>query len=151
MENTIRIAASAIVVRDGKILLVRYQTPDGGSLLVGPGGATDHGEDLCQTCVREVREETGLVIQVGNLLFVEDLLTSKYRMFKFWFLAEVVGGQLIETEEARTEGIVQVGWYTKAELEDEIVFPALVKERDWGLLQKEACQTIYAGIKRAMF
>lgn len=151
MENRVRIAGAAIVVHDHKVLLVRYKNSDNGSYLVGPGGGANHDEDLVDTVKREVMEETGLVVKVDNLLFVEDLLTDKYRMLKFWFLCEVTGGELAETDEAKIDGIVHVGWYRKEDLADEMVFPACMKELDWGKLKDGEYKTEYFGLKRAIF
>ncbi len=151
MEKIVRIAASAVIIHDGKILLNRCPDGRGGSFLLGPGGGANHGEDLVDTVKREVMEETGLEVHVGNLLFVEDLLTEKYRMFKFWFLCDLVGGELIETDEAKIEGIVNVGWYGKEELASEIVFPAPIKDLDWDDLKNGERKTEYFGLKRARF
>jgi ADP-ribose pyrophosphatase YjhB (NUDIX family) len=61
---------------------------------VGPGGGIHINEDLNQALVREVQEETGLIMQPGKMLFVEDLLTKHYRMLKFWFFGTIIEGQL---------------------------------------------------------
>jgi len=53
----------------GRVLLVRaaaYLTVAGDWFL--PGGGIDHGEDPVTTLVRELREETGLDVEVGPLL-----------------------------------------------------------------------------------
>lgn len=68
-----RVAAYALVVRGDKVLLVRNSPrgpyPGGWTL---PGGGIDHGESPQQAVVREVAEETGLELQVGEALTVLD-------------------------------------------------------------------------------
>ena len=62
-----RVAAYAVILRDGAILLSRLSeriTPD--ELWTLPGGGLDHGEDPRDAVVREVHEETGLDAVVGE-------------------------------------------------------------------------------------
>lgn len=66
-----RVAAYALVVQDGQVLLTRNSArgPHPGSWTL-PGGGIDHGEDPRATVVREVREETGLTCTPGEVLDV---------------------------------------------------------------------------------
>jgi 8-oxo-dGTP diphosphatase len=62
-----RVAAYAVILREGEILLSRLSetvTPD--ELWTLPGGGLDHGEDPRDAVVREVHEETGLDAVVGE-------------------------------------------------------------------------------------
>ncbi|MFP4173447.1 MAG: NUDIX domain-containing protein, partial [Candidatus Hydrogenedentota bacterium] len=60
-----RIRVAAIAVRDGAILLVRHEK-HGERYWLLPGGGVDFGETLTEALAREVREETGLAIEVGG-------------------------------------------------------------------------------------
>lgn len=58
----------AVVVHDGRLLVVRRgHDPGRGSWSV-PGGRVEPGESPDAACAREVREETGLDVEVGGLL-----------------------------------------------------------------------------------
>ena len=62
-----RVAAYAVILRDGEILLSRLApqvTPE--ELWTLPGGGLDHGEDPRDAVVREIFEETGLDAEVGE-------------------------------------------------------------------------------------
>lgn len=70
------VAIGAVIVDAGRVLLVRR----GSEPLKGewslPGGALELGESLCEGLVREVREETGLVVEPVELI---ELLDRIYR------------------------------------------------------------------------
>ncbi len=96
-----RIAAGAIVLRDGALLLVRYADPSGGSYLVCPGGASREEEGISETVVREVQEETGVTVRPVKPLIIEDLLGYEFKMCKIWLLCERVSGEVERAEGAR--------------------------------------------------
>ena len=85
-------------------------------------------ESITQALEREVKEETGLEVNPFKLLFVEDLLSSHYRMVKIWFLCHAVGGQVEKTQGAIDEGIIEVRWYKRDELTNEAVYPPVLLE-----------------------
>ena len=61
-----RVAAYAVVVRDGHILLSRLAPRvTRAELWTLPGGGLEHGEDPREAVVREVHEETGLHVTIG--------------------------------------------------------------------------------------
>lgn len=78
-------AAYAICVRDGQILLARSPAQDGTPEWVVPGGGMEHGEDPYDTVRREVEEETGYRIEVTGLLGVD----SSHHVFRKGFGAPV--------------------------------------------------------------
>jgi 8-oxo-dGTP diphosphatase len=129
--NPHRIAAGGIVLKDDSMLLVRYGTTDGGSYLVGPGGALDEGETAVEAIIRETMEETGVMVRPHRVLWIEDLQCSRFKMCKIWMLCDVVWGDAIPTEGARAEGITEAGWYKKGQLQNEIVYPTPVMQHDW--------------------
>jgi 8-oxo-dGTP diphosphatase len=73
-----RLAAKALVLRGPvdarQVLLARLSrfAVEAGQWTL-PGGGVDHGERPADALVREMREETGLVAEVGALLGVHDL------------------------------------------------------------------------------
>jgi ADP-ribose pyrophosphatase YjhB (NUDIX family) len=74
------VAAKAVVVEDGEILLTRNLNPDDpdGEFFLLPGGGQLHGESLVDCLRREVHEETGYVVEVGELLWVRDYIGASH-------------------------------------------------------------------------
>jgi len=65
-----RPSAYAVIIHEGKLLVVTRRRT--GNFFL-PGGGVEKGESITLTLQREVREETGINISVGNLLdFAED-------------------------------------------------------------------------------
>lgn len=132
-----RIAAGGLTFKDNAVLLVRYRNKDGGTYLVGPGGALKDEEDVVQAIVRETKEETGITVRPRSIVAIEDLLCSRFKMSKVWMACEVIEGQISNTEEARKEEIIEVGWFAREQLTKEVVFPPLLMQYDWGHLQDD--------------
>lgn len=66
-----RACARAIVIHDGK-LLVMERFKMGKTYYTLLGGLVNHGESPAEAALREVREESGVVVQDPRLVFVED-------------------------------------------------------------------------------
>ncbi|MGW4564472.1 NUDIX hydrolase [Streptomyces sp. NPDC004561] len=104
MRRNLRVAAYAVCVRDGQILLARSPGRDGTPEWVLPGGGMEHGEDPYDTVRREVTEETGYRIEVTGLLGVDSRrhlfprrrLTPEtdHHALRLVYEGEVVGGEL---------------------------------------------------------
>ena len=65
----IRTSAKAIVIREGRLLALRLHDADG-DFYIMPGGGQRAGERLQEAARREVLEETGVRVAVGDLAFV---------------------------------------------------------------------------------
>ena len=140
MSKAHRIAAGGIVFKDDSVLLVRYRDGNGGTYLVGPGGALEDEENIVQAIVRETMEETNVKVQPKRVVIIEDLLCSRFKMSKVWMICDVVEGTVRKTAGAEKEGITDAAWFTKAQLTGEVVFPAPLMQRDWNQLKSETWQ-----------
>jgi 8-oxo-dGTP diphosphatase len=67
-----RLAAYAVCIEDGQVLLARHVSPEHGSTWTLPGGRVEHGEDPFAAVIREVAEETGCDAVVERLLGVDS-------------------------------------------------------------------------------
>lgn len=77
----IRVAAKAVIVQDRAVLLTRNVHPDDpeGEFFLLPGGGQQHGEALSDCLRREVSEETGYRVEVGDLLWVRDYIGASHQ------------------------------------------------------------------------
>ncbi len=93
-----QLAVSAAIVRDGKILLVRRAVPPANHYYTFPGGRVEYGETLAQAVAREVAEETGLTIEVRDMLGWREYLPSKHGGIGHFiilpFAARWIGGEI---------------------------------------------------------
>lgn len=85
----------------GRVLLVQRGKPPGAGLWTVPGGRLEGGETLAQAVAREVREETGLVVEVGALACVVERMGDDYHFVILDYLARVVGGMLAHGSDAK--------------------------------------------------
>ncbi len=67
-----RLAAYAVCVEDGRVLLARWVGPSGKSNWTLPGGRVEHAEDPFDAVIREIAEETGCDAVVERLLGVDS-------------------------------------------------------------------------------
>jgi ADP-ribose pyrophosphatase YjhB (NUDIX family) len=66
---------TGICIEDEQILLLNQDT-DGPRTWSLPGGKAEDGETLAQALIREMAEETGLVVEVGRLLYLCDNVSA---------------------------------------------------------------------------
>jgi ADP-ribose pyrophosphatase YjhB (NUDIX family) len=100
--------AQAIVRRGEDILLCANRWySDRPPVWTLPGGRAEPGELLADALVREVREETGLEVEVGRLAYVVEARSpSAKRLFLTCvFRAEVVGGEFGESHDIGVEDV----------------------------------------------
>ncbi len=68
------VAVGVVVMRDGKILLVQRGKEPGLGLWAVPGGMVELGETSREAAAREAFEETGLIVEVGDVVWIADSL-----------------------------------------------------------------------------
>lgn len=83
-----REACRGLVIKDGKILLIHELNKD---VYMSPGGGVEEGETLSQCCERELMEEAGLKVSVGEHLFTINEYVFDELFIANYFLCEIIG------------------------------------------------------------
>jgi 8-oxo-dGTP diphosphatase len=113
------VGVGAVVVRDGKALIIkRAHEPRKGEWSL-PGGLLELGESLQDAVRREIKEETSLDIEVGPVIETfdrvhrDDAGKIRYHFVIVDFVCWPDGGEAIPGSDA--EG---VAWVTPGEIDD---------------------------------
>ncbi|MGE5560970.1 MAG: ElyC/SanA/YdcF family protein [Chloroflexota bacterium] len=82
-------SAGVVIVRDGKVALIRREHGSGKAHYLFPGGQVEPGETLEQAAVREAREELGLNVRIDSVAAVVTHADSE----QTYFFARVESGE----------------------------------------------------------
>ncbi|MGH3539521.1 MAG: NUDIX hydrolase [Pseudonocardiaceae bacterium] len=124
--NSIVVAVTAFIQDTaGRLLMIRRTDND---LYAVPGGAQEIGETIAQTVVREVREETGITVDVTGLIgvysdpaHVISFSDGEVRQeFSLCFRARPIEGEPRTSSESK-----EVLWVEPAGLADLNVHPSI--------------------------
>jgi len=94
------VGTGALILKDGKLLLVKRGAEPGFGKWSIPGGLVELGETVQEAMVREVKEEVGFDVEVVKLTDTVDTITLdqngrvQYHFVVVNFLARIVGGEL---------------------------------------------------------
>jgi ADP-ribose pyrophosphatase YjhB (NUDIX family) len=136
MQNTMRNAAKAIIVRDDHLLVTANRDSRGGEFYILPGGGQDFGETLHETLRRECIEEIGAEIEIHDLVCVRDYIGKNHEFsdvdghihaVEFMFLCTLSRGQRPRSGALPDSRQVGVKWIPLRELPSAPFFPAAIK------------------------
>ena len=106
----------AVIVRDDRAIIIkRANEPYKGQWSI-PGGRVELGESLADAVRREMREETGLEVQVGTVIEVFERIQREHEGVRYHFviidyLCRCTGGALCAGDDAE-----DAVWVTSEEL-----------------------------------
>ena len=133
------VGVGAVLVSDGRVLLVkRGREPLAGQWSL-PGGAVEVGETLEECLARELREETGLEVEVGPVIEVFDRITRdaggrvEYHFVLVDYLCRPIGGELraaSDVDDARYVAPDALGQYSLTTKAHQVIERALELARE---------------------
>ena len=102
--NKSRIACRGFIVKDGKILIC-HEIVD--KQFFSPGGGIEKDETLEECCIREVGEETGVIVKVQKPIITVNEYYEDWKYVTHYFICERVGEAEIHlTKEEASRGLV---------------------------------------------
>lgn len=123
-----RTGVGAMVIKDEKILLVkRGVEPNKGRWAI-PGGMLKLGETMQECAAREILEETGVTVAVGECIYVFDLIErDEAGKIKFHFVVIDFAALYVAGEPKGADDAEEAGWFAPEDLDDLPVSPITLK------------------------
>lgn len=135
-QMQIRNSAKAVIVQNGKLLVIRNHS-GGKDWYLLPGGGQRHGETLIEALKRECFEEAAIRIIAGDILFIRDYISKNHEFaeedggahqVEFMFRCRIQGS----TEPAIGCGADKwqtgIAWIPLAEIDDYDLYPSQLKD-----------------------
>lgn len=107
------VGVGTVTIKSGRILLIRRAFEPGAGKWSIPGGLVEVGEKLSEAAARETEEETGVKVDILELINVFDMIDldesgrAKYHYVLVDFLSKPVGGR-----ERVSEEVTDIKWVT---------------------------------------
>lgn len=87
------IRITGILIENNEILLVQQKLSDKRNWSL-PGGRLERGETISQGLIREMKEETGLDVEIVRMLYLCDVAASSNTILHITFLLRRIGGEI---------------------------------------------------------
>lgn len=146
----IRNSAKAVIVQDGRLLVIRLEDQYG-TAYVFPGGGQEKGEELKDAVARECLEEIGQAVNVGELLHIREYIGKNHEyaewdadihQVEFYFACSLKNPEATVFEGSNPDDHqVAVEWIAIDELSQIRLYPKTIGE----LLLKSGSSSIYLG------
>lgn len=142
------ISAGALILKDNKLLLVNHYEAGKYDFWVPPGGRLEGAESIVDCARRETLEETSLHIEPKHILYIEEFYEPEYHFCKFFFLCDLVDGELSTEHKDVDEGfLIDARYFARNEVQELNVFPAILKDEFWEDMQAKNPVTKYLGLQ----
>ncbi|HEX5165355.1 MAG TPA: NUDIX hydrolase [Thermomicrobiales bacterium] len=142
-----RIRVSALVVRDGGLLLVRHVV-DGREWWCPPGGGVEGDEPLTVAAERELLEETGIRASSGRVVYLMDFINPEpacRNLEVYVWMDDASGEARVPDHERRY--LKEARFIARAEMAALTVYPVVLHDSFWDDLDAGVSETRYLGVK----
>jgi len=137
-----------LINEDDKILLVKQHHEDRDIWMV-PGGSIEEGENSQDAAIREVMEETGLIVHIERMLWhVEEVSEKRGQRFVNFFLGTIIGGQPelgMDPEFGEDDQVLEdLRFFSREELDEiEHIYPDYLRDELWDELTIEGGRDVF--------
>ncbi|GEK46570.1 hypothetical protein HPA02_08530 [Bisbaumannia pacifica] len=121
-ESGVLVGVAALVIREGRCLLVcRGKAPNAGRWAL-PGGRLRHGESLAEGALRELREETGVEADALGVAEISEVRAASHHYVLITQACRWRRGEGVAADDASA-----LGWFALGELDalGEALLPAV--------------------------
>ena len=158
------ISAAILVVHEGRLLLVNHREAGRYDFWLPPGGRLQGGESIPDCARREALEETGLRVEPGHILYVQEFTEpdpgsgpdagseSGYHFVKFFLTCVSFEGALtLDNREPGEDFLVDARFFSREEMQGLEVYPGILKDQFWADLEAGDGFTRYLGLEEIRF
>lgn len=130
-----------ILDNQNRMLMVKQEHEERDIWMV-PGGGIEEGESSIDAAVREIKEETGLDIEVGKLIWHVEEVSKRGQRFVNFFMGRITGGKLVlglDPEfDAGGQVLREVKFMSRQEIEAlPALYPEYLKDEFWRYLNED--------------
>jgi 8-oxo-dGTP diphosphatase len=122
------VGVGGVVIEDGRVLLIRRGHPPMEGQWSIPGGTLEVGETIADGVRRELAEETGVLVRVGELIevferiFSDEVGKPQYHFVILDYLCECAGGRCTPGGDA-----IDAAWVLEKDLAKYLLTPAATR------------------------
>jgi 8-oxo-dGTP diphosphatase len=129
-----RLAVRALILHQGRLLLVNAYPGAHLDLWCAPGGGVEPGQSLPQNLAREVMEETGLTVTVGAPVLVNEFHDpdTGFHQVDLFFRCTLAAGDLDETWQDPEGVVTDRRFFTREDLATIRIKPDSLPTAAWG-------------------
>jgi len=112
------VGIGAVVIRDGRVLLIRRGVAPGRGLWAVPGGSLELGETLQQGAEREILEETGITIRAREPIYAFDFFErDPDGRIRFHFVIVDLAADYIRGDVKGADDALEARWLAPGDLD----------------------------------
>ena len=130
-----------ILDKENRILMVK-QHHDEKDIWMVPGGGIEEGESSMAAAVREMKEETGLDVEIDRLIWHTEEVSARGQRFVNFFMGRIKGGELTlgaDPEFDNEHQVLREGIFmSREEIEQvEHLYPEYLRDEFWRFLDED--------------
>ena len=130
-----------ILDKENRILMVK-QHHDEKDIWMVPGGGIEEGESSMAAAVREMKEETGLDVEIDRLIWHTEEVSARGQRFVNFFMGRIKGGELTLGADPEFDNehqvLREVRFMSREEIEQvEHLHPEYLRDEFWRFLNED--------------
>ncbi|CAN5575569.1 hypothetical protein BH11BAC1_BH11BAC1_07770 [soil metagenome] len=127
-----RYSGFVILEESSRFLLIQEASRKRKGAWYFPGGKIEAGENIKAGTIREVKEESGMIVELASLFYIKYYEGEDDKM-EFFFKGKITGGDLKHIADRES---LNAGWFTPEEIKE-----MKLRENAWPLIKLSMDQT----------